>query len=693
MTLPFAIVTDNGIALDVSPDSKLTVEFVATTFNEETVLKGSYTYPVTFPPTEKNDKALGYGRFLENRLGRKAIDVNISLLGMSWKRARLEYDISAKGNYDGYLIVDNSLVADLMRDKTIAEVFTTTINSKFVSHKSIRIDGPGAGINDKIVAINSSIGVYPFCLPTYFNPMADGELKTKTDGSNDIDFEKSIINDFSDGYTIKGGSSLYGAFFYLTWVIKEVCSFLGFQAEGSYLEDSFIKSLIIDNTGTRTGDDILANGMINPAQHLPKLSIADFFKALRNDHRVLIYFDSQTNKAYFEKATKILSDVDRIDISGMQIKDSLRIKRQPISAYKLLAKVDDADEIYKALPYEGSVIVGYTDTFKEVEMAIGRPFMWAIKLWNIEGVRLPWKTQMGNCYGVALSEMPAYNADNTYGKNAFAFRLLSYKGSVGFGGPVWIAEATADDIGNLNRTFENSLALGGDKGVINRFSLAWYAYYCISEQVEISAKFDVIQFMRINPLQKVLIVDENKAKVEALIDKVTFEPANNSERIDAKVVCYPHYDLNAIASGFRVVINSPETILPEGKLYGRVRLINLPGGNSYRTYANLVLELYQDSQMSIPAISVNNLSVHVVRQIRDYNSDTDQPIREEGPFGDYVVSENVTVLAANVDRYWWRYNGKDAMMYYYVYDSSPLADKIEIMGHWQTWVDGTVHPY
>ncbi|WP_312350570.1 hypothetical protein [Sphingobacterium multivorum] len=684
MALPFAIITDEGVVLDVSPDSKLTVEFVATTFNEETVLKGSYTYPVTFPPTEKNDMALGYGRFLENRLGRKSIDVNISLLGMSWKRAKLEYDISARSKYEGYLTIDNSIVADLMRDKTIAEVFTTTINSKFVSHKSIRIDGPGAGINDKIVAINSSIGVYPFCMPTYFNPMATGVLKSKSDGSNDVDFEKSVINDFSNGYTING-NSLYGAFFYLTWVIKEVCAFLGFQAEGSYLDDSFIKSLIIDNTGTRTADDILANGMINPAQHLPKLSIADFFKALRNDHRVMIYFDSQTKKAYFEKATKILSEPNRLDISGMQIKDSVSIKRQSISAYKLLTKVDDADEMYKVLPYEGSVIVGYTDSFKEVEMAIGRPFMWAEKLWNIENVRLPRKTQMGNCYGVALTELPAYNADNTYGKNSFAFRLLSYKGSVGFGGPVWIAEATADDIGNLNRTFNNSLALGGEKGVINRFSLAWYAYYCISEQVEISAKFDVIQFMAINPLQKLLIADVNKAKVEALIDKVTFEPTNNSERIDAKVICYPHYDLNAIASGFRVVVNSPETIDPEGKLYAKVLLKINPNGNSYRSYADLILELYQDSQTSIPALSVNNLNVHVDRRIVNFD---DQSIREEGSYGDYVVSENVVVLASNVDRYWWRYDGRDALMYYMVSDPSLLHDKFEIMGHWVVQLDG-----
>ncbi|WP_454880666.1 hypothetical protein [Sphingobacterium detergens] len=688
----FAIITDEGVVLDVSQYGKLTVEFIATTFNEESVLKGSYAYPMLFPKTEKNDKVLSYGRFLENRLGRKAIDVNIALLGMSWKRARLEYDVSSQG-YEGFLIVDISLVADQLRDKTIAEVFTTTFNSKFVSHKSIRIDGPGAGINDKIVAINGSIGVYPFCMPTYINPMATGELITKSDGSGNIDFEESVINDFSDGYVIKG-SRLYGAFFYLTWVIKEVCSFLGFRAEGSYLLDDFVRSLIIDNTAVRIGDDILANGTINPAQHLPGITIADFFKALRNDHRVMVYFDSQDKVAYFEKAGKILSTPDRMDISGVQIKDSLTIKRQPVGAYKLLAKIDDGDEMYKALPYEGSVIVGYTDAFKTVDMAIGRPFMWSLDLWNIESVRLPRKTQTGNCYGVALSAMPAYNSDNMYGKNSFAFRLLSYKGSVGFNETVWIAEATSDDVGNLNRTFENSLALGGEKGMINRFSLSWYAYYCISEQVELAAKFDIRQFMNINPLQKLLIVDENRAKVEALMDKVTFEPSNNGERIDAKIVCYPHYDLNAIASGFRVVVNSPETIDPEGKLYGKVLLKNLPGDNAYRTYANLILELYQDSQLSIPAISVNNLNVHVVRQIRDFNSDSDQPIREEGPYGDFVVNQNVTILASNVDRYWWRYGGKkDAMMYYYVSDSSPLQDKIEIIGHWQIWVDGSKHSY
>lgn len=687
MAASFAIITDNGVILDVVPESKLTVKFVATSFNEDTVIKGSFSYPMIFPKTEKNDAAFSYGRFLENRLGRKTIDVNVSFLGMSWKRGKVEYDVSPKG-YEAHLIVDNSLVADLMRDKNIAEVFTITKNGKFLSHKSIRIDGPGAGINDKIVSINNSVGGYPFCLPTYLNPMATGEMKIKDDGSGLIDFEGSVINDFSDGYAIKP-DSLYGASFYLTWVIKEVCSFLGFRAVGSYLNDEFVKSLIIDNTGVRKGSDILTNGTINPAQHLPTLSISDFFKAIRNDHKVMIYFDSQNQVAHFEKSNKILSTPNRMDITDSQTTIP-RIKRQPIGAYKLITKIDDADEMYKVNPYEGSVIIGYTDTFKEAPMAIGRPFMWVEKLWGIDEVRLPRKTQTGNCYGDGLNGTTAYNADNVYGKNSFVFRLLSYKGSFGFGGTIHIAESTADDIGNLDRTFDNSLALGGEKGVINKFTLPWYSFFCISEQVELQAKLNINQFMAINPLQKLFIAGENRAKIEMLMDEVTFEPSRNSETLDAKIVGYPHYDLNAVASGFRVVVNTPETVAPEGKLYARVLLINKNQDNSYRSYADLVLELYQDSALSIKAISVNNLHVHIERQIRNFDDDS---VREEGPYGDDIVSSNRVTLRSNVDRYWWRYGGRDAMMYYYVSDSSPLHDKFEVVGHWQIWVDGTWHSY
>lgn len=686
----FAIITDNGVVLDVAPDSKLTVEFLATTFNEETVLSGSFSYPVLFPFTPKNDQAFTNGRYLENRLGRKSFEVNVSLLDMSWKRGILKYDVSAKG-YEGVVTVDNSVVADLMREVTIAEIFTITDKGKFVSHKSFRIGAEGDFVNDKIALYNNSVGIYPFAMPTYINPLITGQLKVLDDGVT-ADLQGSVINDFSWSYRINA-AGMYSAFFYLTWVIQEVCNYLGFTATGSYLKDDFIRSLIIDNTGAQSGDDISTNGLLNPAQHLPGISISDFFKALRNDHKVLIYFDSQTRTVHFEKSAKILSEPNRLDISDVQIKNSIKIKSQPVGAYKLKTKIDDADDLYNTLPYEGSVVVGYSDTSKEVPMAIGKPFMLTADLWGLTNVHMPYKKQLGNLYGDFFNKKEyanAYNADNTYNKNTYVFRLLSYKGNVSLADTIWVAEATTDDKGNKDAVYNNSLALGGPKGMINRFSLPWYSFYCMSEQVELETNFDVIKFMSVNPLQKLFITGENRMKVEALMDRVTFEPNVRGSSIKAKVLCYPHYDLNAVASGFRVVVNEPETVLPTGILYVKLYMNHIQG-DGFQDWCDINLEFYQDQACTVPAIAVNNIPVNLKQVVWKFFSPGE--VIEENDFGQVVANNWRYNAKQNV--YWnvLPYKGQFAGFYYYAEDPNPGASsKFEVVAQYRV-LNGISTPY
>ena len=682
----FAIITDSGVVLDVAPDSKLTVEFVATTFNEETLLAGSYSYPVVFPFTPKNDQAFTHGRYLENRLGRKAFEVNISLLDMSWKRGILMYDVTAKG-YEAVVTIDNSIVADLMREKSIAEIFTITNKSKFVSHKSIRIGEEGEAINDKIVEINSTVGEFPFAMPTYLNPLITGTLFVKENGSTDL--EKSLVNDFFDAYRIRE-NGMYGAFFYLTWVIDQVCKFLGFRTAGSYMQDDFIRSLIIDNTGVRAGSDILETGTLNPAQHLPGINISDFFKALRNDHKVMIYFDSQTRTVYFEKATKILSDPNRLDVSHIQVKDSLKIKRQATGAYKLITKKDDSDDLYNLVPYEGSVVVGYTDTSKEVEMSIGRPFMINVTLYDVNDVYIPTKQQLGNMYGEKFTNQDqAYNADNMYNKNSFAFRLLSYKGSESFDFVKWIGQATTDDKGSNMQVYDDSLSLGGEKGMINRFSLPWYSFYCLSEQVEVEAKFDVIQFMKVNPLQKLLITGENRAKIEAFMDRVTFEPNVKGSNIMGKILCYPHYDLNAVADDFRVVVNEPENVLPTGILYVKLYM-NHVLGDGFQDFCDINLEFYQDQACTIPAAAVNNIQVNLKQVVWKFFSPGE--VIEENDLGEFVA--NNWRYNAKQGVYWnsFPYKGQFAGFSYYAEDPSPVSvQKFQVVGQYRV-LNGVITP-
>lgn len=620
----FAIITDQGVVLDVAPDSKLTVEFVATTFNDETTLAGSFSYPVVFPFTPKNDVVFTNGRYLENRSGRKPFDVNISFFGMSWKRAKLSYDVSSKG-YEGVVVVDNSIVADQMRKISIAEVFTVSNNGKFSSYKNIPI-----GFNEQDVAVNIAlsnlhVGRLPYCFPTYINAMQTGTLKVTSSGETDID--NAIINNFDSSVVSILREGMYSPFFYLTYVIKEVCGFLGFIPVGNYLEDDFIKSLIIDNTGCRSGADLLESGLLHPAQHLPVVSIADFFKSLRNDHKVMIYFDSQTRKIHFDKCSQVIASLDRLDITNQQLKNSLLIKRQTISAYNLVTKIDDGDELYQYLPYEKSVKVGTRETAKDIQMSIGRPFMRQHTLKGIENLRCMIKQQIGNLYGDAYKGdeyKPAYNIDREYCKNSFAMRLLSFKGFqlVRQDPEYFIPYATSTHEGNLNTVYDHSLALGGQEGLINQYTLPWYVFYCVSEQVELRAKFDLLSFMAINPLQKLLITDENCAKVECLMDKTTFEPSNSGSSIDAKIVGYTHYNFNAVAGDLKVLISDAEIITPGEKLYAKVWMMNFrtikpaPGSQSPGNKGDVIVELYLDPACTVPATIPGEINLSFLREDR-----------------------------------------------------------------------------
>lgn len=382
---------------------------------------------------------------------------------------------------------------------------------------------------------------------------------------------------------------------------------------------------------------------------------------LRNDHKVFIYFDSANRIVHFDKSNKVLASNDRLDITGIQLAAKPTIKRQSVTCYKLKTKTDNTDELYSQVQYESSVVVGYSDSSKDVEMSIGRPFMNVFPFWGFD-VRLPYKRQVSNMYGDDYKiEKERYNADNEYGKNTFAFRLLSYKGSYSFNDTVSIAEATTDDVGNGNRTFDNSLALGGNKGMISRYSLPWYSFFCLSEEVEVTAKFSVIDFLKVSPLQKLFITDENRAKVDAIMDKVRFEPTESGV-IDAKVFCYPHYDINAVAKGFRVVVNEPETIVPDGKLY--VKLYNgyrhtqhyQPGGGTWYQTADIYLEWYEDAACTVRARSVNNIEFKVRRsdQQRSPGSITGPEVGS-ADLGTFVASEWRFKLFDQAYYEWTRY--------------------------------------
>src|SRR5690606_12077688 len=228
-------------------------------------------------------------------------------------------------------------------------------------------------------------------------------------------------------------TGFYTPFFYVSWVIREVCKFLGYEATGSFLDDDFVRSLIIYNNGV-VRKSLLQQREIYPAQHLPSLSISNFFKALRNDMKCAIYFDSLTRTAHFETAQQMLRtrpERDVVDLSARIEHGSIKIHHNEVSGYMLKSKIDDADGLYEVRPYVKSYLVGDLEKAKSVDMAIGSLFMREdSKYYGTINVRLPHVQQICNVYDDDYDYVDGvYNPPSTYNKNEFELRFLSYKGT------------------------------------------------------------------------------------------------------------------------------------------------------------------------------------------------------------------------------------------------------------------------
>ena len=603
----FEIIGD-GITLDISDSAKLVIEFVATTFNDTNLLAGSYSYPVTFPFTPKNVGYFNHSQHLENREARVKRDVIIRLFGLAWKNAVLEYDISSKG-FEGSLTIDNGAVAGQLRDKKLSDVFSTNQKGKII-FSAIDLGNDATEVTDNMIDNNLPENGRYFCWPTFINPMITGE-------NNDL-VETAKVNDFNNMSEVID-ARFYSPMFNHVWILKEVCNWLGFSAEGSYLEDPFIGSLVIYNTGTRTGEDWKLQKKVRPAQHLPSISISDYLKAIRNDHRAMIYFDTLTKIAHFELSSVILESIDRLDLGNRQVEDSLSIKRQSESSFKLITKIDDSDELYKELQFEKSVIVGYDlENSKEQELFTGKPFMRKGMLYSLPDVRVPVVKQTGNFYSDSYKEnQGVYNGGNVFNKNSYALRFLSYKGiqNIDPAGEFNIPYATSDHFGNLGLRYTQSLDQGGASGLINQFTLPYYQFSCLSEQVAFKAEMDVREFFGVQPLQKILLTDRNKVKVEALLDKVVFEPKSSGRSISGKITCYPNYNIIGGAQNINVVVGESEISEPEGTIYAKLFLkmvsVDFSAGTAQeRCY----IEFYADSSAAIP-MDVLDLPYMVKREL------------------------------------------------------------------------------
>lgn len=613
MGLAFALKYKDTV-LDLVDDTVLTVEWYSTLFNENEVFRGSYSYAVDLKLSDKNKALLGMPHLLENRLSRQKIEVSVWLYGHTWKNATYDYEVLSD-RLSGNLLIDNAIIADWLRDTSLPDVFSYYDGTK-ISYHSIDI---GSNVTERTAYLNhtatSGPGVYPMAFPGLYNYGWDGQYKRW----GNIPGVNVYFSETENSFKILNLNLFFCPMFYLTWLIKEVCSKMGFEAVGTFMEHPEVKRWIIYNTSYYTGVEMnQSEFVIIPSRHLPKITIGSLFKILRNDLKLGIYFDSLTKIAHFNLPNTILETIESIDLSVNQVRNSLKIKDSIPKKLKVKTAKDDSDNTYQYIDTIDSMTLGKGSSEPPVELSIDAPIMHRpMSQSGVNFYRWPMVEQIVNLYDNYYADTDMYNKTGEISKNTFSFRLLSYRGLESY------------DSSNLARktsyaTSDNRNGLGGiDPAIIStdpgntgswlrKLCEPFYRMLHISEQIEVDTYVGIDSFSKLSPLTKSIIRSRSGAKLSVLLDRVTFEPKKSNGYIFAKLKGYTVNKAYALLGNteFQVADRTiKDSLVYLSAWFEDFRTVT--DSTSATTYAKVRINFYGDKYCQEPAL-VSGLTVHLL---------------------------------------------------------------------------------
>jgi hypothetical protein len=368
----------DGRYFDLAPGEKVTTEWISTLFNDDTDFQGGFTRSVKAPFTANNNKLLKNAYIIENRTARYATTAMLEVFGQDWKQCKLSFAVTPDG-YDLACMIDNGEFAKLIKEKTLPQVFINFKDGKEESFVFDEIAGSVQGAIDQLVYR----AAHPGEGSCVFFPQKNDSLFGSIEEAQHFD-NNYMINYFNADQAFKdyvnyqpnNNIAFYNPSYYLHWVIRQLCTWLGFEATGDFFTDPATKTLVVDNTGFYSMQSIFSDlgCRIAPARHLPKIKIGDFLKTIRATFKVVIYFDGGERNAYFNYAPAIINGRDAVDISGYT-EPRPNIKTYVPAGYTLIQPVDDNDELFKNFEYIQSFYIGDQEDPKKLESFTGTSFM------------------------------------------------------------------------------------------------------------------------------------------------------------------------------------------------------------------------------------------------------------------------------------------------------------------------------
>lgn len=639
-----------GLALQLPPDARVSVELVGTILNTDDVLAGSYSYPFRFPLTDHNIRFIQSGHLPERDI-QPELSVRVTLGPLSFT-ALMGYKTS--GLYaDGYFLIDLAEVAERLRTSSL----------RTLVKEQVRVtSAEGLPVPSLRALADAPPGQYPIVFPPFRNPeMVEADYRPITALGPPVAYDETykrplIVNRYRTGTLDVYRNAVAGMtpdtllvpMVYLTWLLRYVCAQLGFTAAGSLLTDPDLNRLVLFNTQTVPGQNIdTGEYVVEISRHLPDITVSEFFKALRTYVGCSIDFDARSRTARFDTYRALRRVSSYLDMSEGIVADQLSLERSGVSGFIIKSQPDSQDKaLTESNQYATQFRVGGQNA-QEITLGIGTLTMWrGVNLdfsgpYIVGGVpklgtwQLPQCIQPGNLADKIFENSANYSPYHDPlrpdtvppAKNPFGFRLLMYHGMehtdlAGHGYP-YAASVSYDAQLRVFGTL--SLLPGQPDDVFQRYQRYYYEFLTYSKKLSQPLRLSLTQLNALRPSLPIGLRGRNLVLGRYLLEKLTYElPAADDGRVLAKLD----------ARQLLPILIKPN--IPEEDLYAGVwvqivfeNAHNDVAGTTTTQYADVVLYVWLDGRFVDPAPTPNRLvNYSRATTVLTANNQSDRVIRD-----------------------------------------------------------------
>lgn len=531
---------DKGQVLHLMPGQTVTTEQVAGWLSDDE-LPGAFSYPISFPLSENNDRFLN-GAFRPGvRLASSETDgqlaVSVSLDGMLYRRALFAFRVQ-EGRGEGYLKLDSGEAYDALRDKKLASV---------VSERIELLPAGTSYLGPRMAEIaRLSPGSFPL---TYF-PIRNEEFFEKDLAAPAVTgfIRQPYLNAWSrtagqfivDG-TGQGNSPARGFAhvpqLYLTYVIERIFRSIGWRTSGDWLAQPETMRLVLLNlTATpaarRTSYQALT---VDSGLLVPNVTVAEFLKAIRSRYGLVFTANSTTRTMSIRRFVDVIGQPTIDDWSRYQTGkwglEYAEAKGFSVSDYREEADSLLKDPVTGKLPPQKPLVVGKGGS--PISLKCGTAsLLYSTNVSNVPGEGtwnwlVPAIRQAGNTVDADYVKSERYfdpKSETAEPPNEFGVRLLSYRGIVtdrqGYSYPL-----ASPDVRDARQQVVASIstALTGRYGIWRRALQPYYMFRDRTRRLTANLLMPAADFSRIQLDAPIRMSIDDEGAVPLLIEKIQAE--------------------------------------------------------------------------------------------------------------------------------------------------------------------------